>query len=309
MIVINEDNPVLLIINDTDLTIEYIQEVYADTQYTLHVATNGKDGLKMAHELDPDVILLDIQMPGIDGFEVCRQLRASKETADIPILFTTAHARDSQNLSKALDLGGDDFITEPFDILELKARVRVLLRLKQYSDNLKKQIYIDTLTNLNNRRFFHERIKSLYYDSILFSSTLTFVMCDLDHFKKINDKYGHGVGDEVLRHFADILHANTRHQDLVVRYGGEEFILVFVKTELNAVLDIIENIRMQTESSELMLDGDFVHFTASFGVTYYSGKEEKILSINNLIETADQAMYKAKQEGRNRMAVIDLYKK
>jgi diguanylate cyclase (GGDEF)-like protein len=299
--------PRLLIINDNTVIIQLFKEVYEGSPYVILEAVGGEEGIQKAHEHHPDVILLDIEMPGIDGFDVCKRLKADEYTKDIPILFTTAHATDSKSLATALDLGGDDFLAVPFDILELKARVRVLLRLKQYSDRLREQIYKDTLTDLNNRRFFFEKIYNIYYDAILFKDDICFILCDLDHFKKVNDTHGHDAGDQVLVTFARILKENIRASDLVIRYGGEEFLIVLQKCNLDAGIAIAEQIRQITKSEDIQFKQNVIRITVSVGITLFSGREEMIIGVDELIGYADKALYRAKEAGRNRIIALNPY--
>lgn len=292
--------PTLLVIDDDptahDLTDYYLSTVVAET---LH-ASSGPQGVRLAKEVLPDAILLDIEMPGMDGFQVCRQLKETDSTRDIPILFLTKD-KDSFHIAQALDAGGSDYVTKPFVPIELQARVRLAFRVKRANDALKKQALFDPLTNLGNRGVFDHGLRAAVAEYARNAHAFALLILDLDHFKLVNDRYGHGVGDEVLVQVAKVIRRTSRPYDVVARYGGEEFGVILNQTEraeAKAIgLRILEAIRQQTIS----VGERRFHVTASAGLACTSEWNSKI-DAATFFEQADSALYKAKQSGRDCLA-------
>ncbi len=217
--------PKLLVIDD-DPNAHDLTDYYLDTVVSkmLHAYT-GREGVRIAETSSPDVILLDIEMPGMDGFQVCTQLKEADATRNIPILFLTSD-KQRRHIVKALDHGGSDYVTKPFFPEELQARVRSALRGKRASDVLREQALFDPLTNLANRRAFDEGLNASIADFTRNGYEFSLLLLDLDHFKAVNDTYGHGVGDAVLTQVGATMRKMSRRYDLAGRYGGEEFGLV-----------------------------------------------------------------------------------
>lgn len=291
--------PTLLVIDDDpnahDLTDYYLSGVVSKTQH----AYSGHEGIGLAEASSPDVILLDIEMPEMDGFQVCMQLKDRDATRDIPILFLTKD-NESCHIARALDYGGSDYVTKPFVPVELQARVRSALRVKRASDVLREQALFDPLTNLANRRAFDEGLRASIADYSRNGTPFGLLILDLDHFKAVNDTYGHGVGDEVLRQVGKAIRQTSRPYDLAARYGGEEFGLVLNQTqpaEARAIghrlLEAIRQLSVAVADKELRI-------TASAGLscTCILGSEA---DASHILEQADAALYEAKQQGRDRM--------
>lgn len=290
----------VLIIDDDPSSLDLAGQWLKKDNHNLVTAESGEEGLVKASSENPDLILLDVQMPGKNGFQVCEELKNNSLLRNIPVIFVSA-ADDTREKVKGLDLGAVDYVTKPFDRFELPARVRAALRTKRLQDLLLVYSEIDSLTEVYNRRVLMERLEQEWKRTRRYSTTLSFIMADLDNFKKVNDTYGHPKGDEVLEHVAAVLRKSVRGGDIVGRYGGEEFAVLMVNADLiNAAAaagryrERIENLRFVSRK------GDF-SVTVSFGVADSRGKS----SVNQLIAAADRALYMAKESGRNRVCTAD----
>ncbi|MBT3201397.1 MAG: diguanylate cyclase [Phycisphaerales bacterium] len=286
-IVIIDDSPDALALAKARLTKE-CDDIFC--------ANCGKDGLKMVREEIPDLILLDVDMPDISGFDICRTLKNDDDLHTIPIIFLSGTC-GQQDKVKGLDIGAVDFVTKPFDAFELRARVRVALRTKHLHDLLSLHAQLDPLTELFNRRAMSERLEREWARAERHDKVISFAMLDLDHFKKINDTFGHSVGDRVLQNVAKTLISQCRKIDLPVRYGGEEFAIVIPDEAAEQAAKMVERLRDHIANTPLITGDTSVTITASFGVADSTDRP----SIKAMIEAADMAMYQAKQNGRNRV--------
>ncbi len=259
-------------------------------------APSGEEGLQMAASEDPDLILLDVQMPGKSGFQVCEELKSDSRLRNIPVIFLSA-ADDIKEKVRGLDLGAVDYVTKPFDIFELRARVRAALRTKRLQDLLLVHGEIDYLTEVYNRRVLMERLEQEWSRARRYSTVLSFIMADIDNFKSVNDMFGHPKGDEVLETIASILKNSVRTEDIVGRYGGEEFSIIMINAGSKAAAQAAERYR-ETIARHVFQSrrGEF-SVTVSFGVSDSQGKN----SVNHLIASADEALYRAKGSGKNRI--------
>ncbi len=258
---------------------------------------DGQSGLERAITDVPDLILLDIGLPRVDGFEVCRQLKEHAATRNIPIIFLTGDT-DTQSKVRGLDLGAVDYVTKPFDEVELRARVRAALRTKRLQDMLEQQSFLDGLTGLWNRTYLDRRLEAELHASERYGRPLTVVMADVDNFKRINDTHGHLFGDIVLQGLAESLSASARRSDIVARYGGEEFGILLTGTNLKSAIYVSERLRASTESRLYEARNEVIRVTASFGVACTEDVEGE-LSPEALLEAADLALYASKEAGRN----------
>ncbi len=264
--------------------------------YTIVTAVNAADGMQQALDEKPDLILLDVQMPDRNGFELCEDLKNNPDLVNIPIIFLSAEDNVKEKV-KGLDLGAVDYVTKPFDIFELRARVRAALRTKRLQDLLLMYGEVDSLTEIYNRRVLMERLNQEWARAERKPFSLAFIMVDIDKFKNVNDTYGHPIGDIVLEKVARILAGAVRSGDVVGRYGGEEFGIIMVNSTAKDA--VIAADRYRIEISEEIFKAKKVSFsvTASFGVADSNGKE----SISQLISAADSALYQAKETGRNKV--------
>jgi len=258
---------------------------------------DGERGIERAVADQPDVILLDIGLPNVDGFEVCRRLKEHPSTRNIPIIFLTGTA-DTESKVRGLDLGAVDYVTKPFDQVELRARVRAALRTKRLQDILEQQSFLDGLTGLWNRSYLDRRLESELNVARRYGRPLTLVLADVDHFKRVNDSLGHLFGDIVLQGIAEGLRAYARRSDIVARYGGEEFAILLTDTNLRSAVHVSERLRMSAEGRHFEARSEIVGVTASFGVAC-SEEIGPTLTPEELIRAADQALYASKDAGRN----------
>jgi len=263
-------------------------------------ASDGGAGLEAARREKPDLILLDVDMPDMSGFDVCRTLKSDGELSMIPVIFLTG-STDTADKVKGLDLGAVDYVTKPFDAFELRARVRAALRTKHLQDLLTEHARIDPLTELWNRRALMDRLDQEWSRINRYDCSIACVMVDLDHFKRINDAHGHRIGDEMLRLVAKVLADQCRQSDLAARYGGEEFILLAPNEGAAGAVRLAERCRQEIEEIRMEVGGREVTVTASFGVADSASAS----SPEEMIGSADAALYQAKRDGRNRVCCFN----
>ena len=269
----------------------------------LQHALTGESGYDKALKEPPDLILLDVMMPDASGFEICRRLKATSETAAVPVIFLTGETYVEQKV-RGFDVGAVDYIQKPFDTAELTARVRSALRTKRYFDMLAQRAMLDGLTGLWNRSQFDQRLYEEISCAQRYDRPLSLVMMDVDRFKELNDNYGHPFGDQVLQSIGELLQSWTRNTDLPCRYGGEEFGIILRETDLEGAVQTAERLREALEELQLRHKRDPVPVTASLGVSSMSLCLNPVeLDHTWLIESADGALYEAKKSGRNRVCV------
>jgi two-component system, cell cycle response regulator len=259
-------------------------------------ATTGKSGLDRARIERPDLILLDVNIPGMSGFEVCGALKDDADLSLIPVIFLTG-AANRANKVKGLDIGAVDFVTKPFDAFELRARVRAALRSKRLQDMLIRFARIDPLTELWNRRELMDRLRQEWTRCERYGTTFACIMVDVDHFKGVNDTHGHAAGDQALQKVARVLAAETRESDITARYGGEEFVIIMPNQDALEAVHLAERCRKGIESIDHRVKGKPVSVTASFGVS----DSDDMVSAESVLHAADAALYRAKRSGRNRV--------
>jgi diguanylate cyclase (GGDEF)-like protein len=291
----------ILMVDDEEANLYALRLILESKGYRCLEASSGPEAIEAATESNPDVILLDVHMPEMDGFEVCRRLKADARTSHVPIVFLTARYRDHEEIARGLEVGAYDYVTKPFNTAELTARIGVMLRIRRAEDQARQASLTDSLTGLHNRRFLHQRLEEELSRSQRHGVPLTCVMLDLDHFKKINDTYGHAVGDNVLRDVASILRRHIRKSDIAVRYGGEEFVIVLFSSDARSTATVAERVRADVEDHVLKSGDETFRLTVSVGIASYP--EEGIKSADDLLRRADSALYQAKGGGRNMVCV------
>jgi diguanylate cyclase (GGDEF)-like protein len=290
----------ILIVDDDPSNARLLALIF-DDNYEVLCATDGEQALEMARQEHPEVILLDVMMPGIDGFEVCSRLKADGSTSGIPVIFITG-VGDFGAETRGLKLGAVDYVTKPISPPVVKMRVRNQIELKQARDELTRLSITDGLTGLANRRHFDETLAKEYARLARHEGGLSLILLDVDYFKGFNDTYGHCKGDECLRAVANVIsEATLRPADLGARYGGEEFACVLPDTDSDGALAIAEGIRNAIEALRIPHAGSASadHVTASFGIA-----TRRCLpggSPLELIAEADRQLYRAKMGGRNRV--------
>ena len=260
-------------------------------------------GTKFVEEEKIDLILLDIMMPDIDGYEVCQKLKSNVNTKDIPVVFITAKT-DEESIERAYSVGGSDYVTKPFRPKELLARVNRELQLRGYQEELKLLASIDPMTKLYNRRYFNEIAKNILKGERRKTCQLSLMILDIDTFKKINDTYGHKIGDDVIVFISNILKKYQRESDIVCRYGGEEFVILLPETSLDNAVLVAEKIKKRIAQSMISIAGEeSFSVTVSIGVSSIDVSNEP--NIEAALNRADKALYEAKNSGRNRVCKQD----
>ncbi len=317
----------ILIADDVPANIKMLGEMLKG-RYDILAATNGEKALKLACQCVPDLVLMDVMMPELDGFTACERLKAAKETADVPVIFITA-STEEEDIVKGFNAGGVDYITKPFNPTELNARIKTHLeirksreRLKQYSQKMEhinaelneKNVLLakaldqitllartDHLTGLWNRSYMVEKCREEEVRFKRQKRPFCLVLCDIDHFKKFNDTYGHECGDRVLCAISAILKQSVREQDVVSRWGGEEFLLLLPDADMPAALGVADRTRLLIACHTLDYSGHPLQVTMTFGVAAYDPAHGIETSIGN----ADNALYAGKSGGRNRVLGFD----
>jgi diguanylate cyclase (GGDEF)-like protein len=298
----------LLVVDDQPINIQALYQTFAADHQVL-MATSGEQALELCAAKQPDLVLLDVVMPGMDGFEVCRRLKLDEATRDIPVIFVTAQNDDIAE-TRGLDAGAVDFISKPINPQIVRARVRTHLTLKAQADLLREWVYTDGLTGVHNRRYFDERLAVEWSRAVRSGSALSVVLLDVDFFKRYNDCYGHLAGDECLRRLASALKACVRRpSDLVARYGGEEFVCLLPDTDLAGAMTVAE------ELGQLLFVQQIAHaessvaqvVTVSLGVCCKRAVSGSGGSAEALMREADAQLYVAKARGRHQASGADMH--
>jgi len=291
----------ILVVDDIPANVEILSIHLNDEGYQVVEALSGKQALSILQlssedgEEEIDLILLDVMMPIMSGLEVLAQIKKDPQTQNIPVILVTANA-DEHNVAEGLDMGAFDYIIKPYSLLVLLARVRTALREKERQDLLEKWATTDPLTEHFNRRHFFEMAHRELDRSNRLHSPLSFIMLDIDNFKKVNDQYGHLVGDIVLVRLAKILRQQLRSVDLCCRYGGEEFVLCLPDTHLEGAKDVAERIRLAI-LQETIRSSDDQSFSISISLGVADSQDDQ--SVEGILKRADTALYQAKDGGRN----------
>jgi len=285
----------ILLVDDEPANIQLLAS-YLKNRFLLKIATSGKQCLELVFsDVKPDLILLDVDMPEMDGYEVCRRLKMNTETASIPVIFVTA-MQSEEDEEKGIKLGAVDYLTKPVRPAILLARIDTHIELKKQRDQLTMMAMRDQLTGLYNRYYLLEVANHRVARAMRNNISVSLLMLDIDHFKLINDTYGHAEGDAVLKEFSKELKAASRKEDVVARFGGEEFVVFLDHSDLLMASEIAERIRKKVEEMRV----GKIKFTVSIGVAELKNGKE---GFSELVVRADNAMYKAKTSGRNRVVI------
>ncbi|WP_372763726.1 diguanylate cyclase [Litorivivens sp.] len=297
----------ILAIDDTPYNLDILKNGLEDEGFTVVTAESGRKGLELIDRESPELVLLDIGMPEMDGHQVLQQIRLSDEHGDLPVIILTANTEDS-NLARCLESGANDYVTKPFSFTALVARINNVLRTQKDTRQLNRDVeklrdlaYRDEMTGLLNRRAFFERANAEFEISKSSGEPLAIAILDIDHFKIINDTFGHAAGDEVLSAFGKLLKSCLRLHDIVGRIGGEEFAVCLPNSQAMHAYNIFERLRTTLAKQQLLTndDGTTHQVTVSVGVVGLTDQKE----LDNLMILADMALYRAKNQGRNRTIV------
>ncbi len=294
----------VLIVDDTPANIDILARFLKQNGLDLSIAPNGEIALKIIEKNKPDLILLDVMMPGIDGYQLCEKLKSNDQTKGIPIIFISAKS-EVDDLVRGFDVGGVDYIVKPFQQKEVVARVKnqlITVKLMHEKNKLIEELdsisRIDPLTGVSNRRDMMEILENEQFRYERYEKVFCLLMFDIDFFKKVNDQYGHDMGDFVLKKVSGILKRKCRKVDFLARWGGEEFLIVLPETKLTGGEKAAESMRKAIESEKMKFNDHEISVTMSIGVACQSEKE---LKLEELLKVADERLYIAKDTGRNRV--------
>jgi len=289
----------LLIVDDESTNLKFLSYILG-SDYTIFTATNGENAIEKTRDYMPDLILLDILMPGMDGYQTLSELRKHEELRKIPVIFITGLNSDEDE-EKGLALDAADYITKPFSPMIVKLRVRNQVQIINQLRTIERLSMTDQLTNLPNRRSFDARLRMEWNRAVREQTPISILITDVDNFKNFNNTYGHQQGDLVLQMVAKTFPQSFRHPgDFAARWGGEEFVVLLPNTSLDDVLDIAEKIRANIENAVIpCIDGSTTKVTVSIGVNSQIPAQGD--SIDAFISGADKALYTAKENGRNRI--------
>ncbi|WP_066382865.1 MULTISPECIES: diguanylate cyclase [unclassified Anabaena] len=296
------ENFLILVVDDIAQNLKVVGSMLNDIGYNTTFAVSGQQALERLKNITPDLILLDMMMPDMDGLQVCQAIKEDQNYQEIPIIFLTA-SHEQEHLVNAFDLGAVDYVTKPFRKPELLARVKTHLTLKYITDELKKKLaeveklaQIDALTGVLNRRSFLKAAEQEFNQACRYESTFSLLLLDIDHFKKINDTYGHLTGDRALVTFTSVVSSTLRKVDLIGRYGGEEFVVLMPHTNASQALTAAHRIRSVVAETPIPTLTNTLSITVSIGIAVYQTEDIKI---DDMFHRADDALYQAKAKGRN----------
>ncbi len=298
----NRKKSKILVIDDSEINTLLLVSLLED-EHILLTANNGVDGIALAVSEAPDLILLDVTMPGMDGYMVCEELKSNAQTKDVPIVFVTA-MDELEDEARGLELGAIDYITKPFSPQIVKARVRNHLELKLARDRLMQLSMIDGLTSIPNRRQFDKVLVREWQRQLRRQEAISVLLMDIDFFKQYNDLYGHLKGDDCLKQVAGIISGlMQRTTDLAARYGGEEFVCILPETDSEGAKRVAEHIIEKLNEVRIEHAGSTIcqYVTLSIGIKSQVPQHNDV--IDDFIEAADKALYQAKQTGRNRYVI------
>ena len=292
--------PKLLVVDDQPINIQVMHQVFGG-DYQVFMATSGPQALAICKANPPDLVLLDIVMPGMDGFEVCSRLKADDATCNIPVIFVTAHT-DAAQETHGLGLGAVDFIAKPVNPAVVRARVKTQLTLKFQSDLLRKLVFLDGLSGVYNRRYFDQQLGIEWARSTRSSFPLSAIMIDVDHFKLFNDRYGHQSGDDCLRQIAVALKVCLKRPgDLVARYGGEEFACILPDTPFDDAMSLANDLERKVRALAIPHESSSVAKVITVSVGVATRTVDSADDAAALVGLADSQLYNAKQSGRGRV--------
>jgi len=302
---LSEERARILIVDDDQVAAASLCDALATVHEPIVVGT-PQEAMRLLVEKDFDVLIVSLTLAEADGLRLCSQTRSLERTRHLPIVVMLQPGNEAR-LLRALDMGVNDYVMRPIDANELLARVRTQVKRKRYSDHLRNRLeesieaaMIDPLTGLHNRRYMENHLATLVADALNTGRSLSVLLADIDHFKRINDTYGHDVGDVVLKEFSNRFRRNTRGIDLACRFGGEEFLVIMPDTNMSRAYQVGERLRVAIAADAFQVrPGLGIHMTASVGIATLECPED---TPETVFRRADSALFAAKRRGRNRVA-------
>lgn len=286
----------VLVVDDDPDKLALLEAALTLAGYEVRTAGDGVEGLAAVESFQPDLVVSDIMMPVMNGYELARRIRENPQTRFIPIILQTAGGFRAEDQRRGSEAGALGYFTDPTDIDLLLARVRTLLDFKAYLDTCEEQAFTDHLTGLANRRRFERQLEREVGRTLRYGRPFCLMLIDIDRFKEVNDNYGHEAGDEAIRYLARILQEGTRGIDLAARVGGEEFAVILTETNLEGAVEVAERLRVAISEAKIPVVG---RIAASIGVAECP---ESARTSRDLMASADAALYEAKRNGRDRVS-------
>jgi diguanylate cyclase (GGDEF)-like protein len=293
-----EPKSTILIVDDNPDKLGLLEAAFSLAGYNVTTATDGDEALAAIESYQPDLVITDVMMPRMNGYELAQRIRSNPVTKFIPVIMQTAASRRAEDLRRASEVGALGYITDPTDLDLMLARTRTLLEFKAYLDVCEEAAFTDHLTGLANRRRFERQLEREVGRVLRFERPFSLLMIDIDNFKNLNDTFGHDAGDDAIRRISRVLREGTRGIDLAARIGGEEFAVLLVETSQSGALDVAERLRVAIKAVETPAGGKI---TASFGVAECPADAQ---TASGILKAADIALYEAKRNGRDRVMPI-----
>lgn len=289
----------ILVVDDNPDKLGLLEAALVLAGYNVTTATDGDEALAAIESYQPDLVITDVMMPRMNGYELAQRIRANPITKFIPVIMQTAASRRAEDLRRASEVGALGYITDPTDLDLMLARTRTLLEFKAYLDVCEEAAFTDHLTGLANRRRFERQLEREVGRVMRFGHPFTLLMIDIDNFKNLNDTFGHDAGDDAIRRISRVLREGTRGIDLAARIGGEEFAVLLVETSRSAGVEVAERLRIAIKALETPSGG---RITASFGVAECPSDAQ---TASEILKGADVALYEAKHRGRDRVVSME----
>ncbi|HET7113152.1 MAG TPA: diguanylate cyclase [Pyrinomonadaceae bacterium] len=290
-----EAKSTILIVDDNPDKLGLLEAAFSLAGYNVTTATDGDEALAAIESYQPDLVITDVMMPRMNGYELAQRIRSNPVTKFIPVIMQTAASRRAEDLRRASEVGALGYITDPTDLDLMLARTRTLLEFKAYLDVCEEAAFTDHLTGLANRRRFERQLEREVGRVLRYGHPFSLLMIDIDNFKNLNDTFGHDAGDDAIRRIGRVLREGTRGIDLAARIGGEEFAVLLVETSQGGALEVAERLRLAIKALETPSGG---RITASFGVAECPTDAQ---TGSGILKAADVALYEAKRNGRDRV--------